>query len=142
MRFQAEPEQMTRLLIVKEKAYAELDEMSRMAISVLTDEGWKFSRIGLDMRVQVTSTPMIEQMDPAHEANGRLLQKLAAAQIVISDMQKELAFDRSKPWIAALVMFAAVGLLNRYNLAEWNIALFVGCIAGFLWTRFTGKGAA
>jgi hypothetical protein len=94
------------------------------------------------MRVQVTSTPMIEQCDAAHEANGRLVQQLTAAQIVIGDMQEALASARCKPWIAALVMFAAVGLLNRHGLAEWNVALFVGCVAGFLWTRFTGKGAA
>jgi hypothetical protein len=82
MRHQSEPDTgPTTLLLQKPKPYAELDENSRIAISILGDDGWKVSRVGLDMRVLVTATPMIEEVDAAQLANAKLVQHLADTEL-------------------------------------------------------------
>ena len=101
MRHQPEVEQMTRLLVQKEKAYADLDEMSRMAITVLSDEGWKFSRVGMDMRVLVTADPMIQGID-----SSAVLAEAQAKFILLRREFEELQAAR----IEHLVMVAGIAL--------------------------------
>lgn len=55
---QPQPEQMTRLLLQKPKEYAELDENSRIALTVLQEDGWVLERIGHEIEVTVTRTPI------------------------------------------------------------------------------------
>lgn len=145
MRHQTEPEQMTRLLIVKEKAYAELDEMSRMAISVLTDEGWKFSRIGVDLRVKIWSEPMIEEVDAAHLANAKLVEHLAGAELRFVALRKEVIKGRRTPWLFAMWAIAVTGTLDAFRLDDfgrWDTLLLVGCFGMYVWNRFyRAKGA-
>jgi hypothetical protein len=132
MRHQNQPEvePITRLLLQKPKAFAELDEMSRMAISVLTDDGWKIERIGLEVRVWVTATPVSQP--GADEA-------LAEAQAKFILLRKELTDSHGELWLAMMLAFVVAAFMSAIGAGLWIWTLSPVCfLCYFIARRMNG----
>jgi hypothetical protein len=134
MRHQTPPEQITRLFVQKPAAFAELDENARIALSVLHDDGWSVQRIGLEVNVVVTATP-IER--PGTE------DALAQAQAKFILLREEFEKQQAQPWLAAGGAFVVCGGLDLAGLGAWAFALAAPCVGGWVWmNRRRTNGAA
>lgn len=126
----------TRLLLEKAAPYAELDENSRIALSVLHDDGWKTQRIGLEIGIDVTvnATPIAR---PGTE------DALAQAQAKFILLREEMERQKARPWFSAAVAFLACSTLSYFGLAAWASTLAALSTGVWVWlTRCRTKGAA
>jgi len=92
MNQQTQSGQVTRLLIQKPGNYAELEEMARIAVSVLQEDGWAVERIGTEIAVTVVRTPV--------DGTAALCQALGDAELKYAALRGEvellLAADRER----------------------------------------------
>jgi hypothetical protein len=143
MRHQNQPaeDQATRLLMIKDKPYAELDENSRIAISILSGDGWKFSRVGLDMRVEVTvtSNPMIEEHDAAQLANAKLVQHLADAELRFVALRARVIEAGAQQWLMAMFAFFTAAMVDALGAGRWTGCLVPVCLVCYFIARRAGK---
>ena len=88
-------EQVTRLLIQKRGDYAELEEMARIAVTVLHDDGWLIQRLESELQVtanfSVTAKPVMQPGLASALADAEL--KYAALR---GEVERLLAADRER----------------------------------------------
>jgi hypothetical protein len=110
MRHQAETEQVTRLLLQKPVAFAEIEENARIAIGVLGDDGWRIERIGIDVRVSVMATPISQ---PGAE------QALAEAEARFIQLRKEITKANADQWLAMVIAFGVCTVMQAAGAGHW-----------------------
>lgn len=135
MRHQAQTPQITRLLLQKLQAYAELDENSRIALSILGDNGWSVERIGVN--VLVTATP-ISQPSAVEEANAALAEAQAKFILLRKEMEQLKAKRAAAPWLFAGFTASAIGLLSLHGWGGWGLS--VGALFGFIGFVLSRRG--
>ena len=137
MRHQAANDQMTRLLIQKPVDYAELEETARIAVSVLQEDGWTIQRVGVEIRVEVVATPMIQENDPAAAA-------LAEAQAKYVHLRRMVVDSNIDQWLAIMLGFILAAGMGYFGLGNWNILLAAVCFGIWAVVRKLSrtKGAA
>ena len=118
---------MTRFLIQKPAAYAELAENSRIALSVLGDEGWQIDRVEMDMRVRVSTTTTIQQM----EERDALAAELQTAQARFILLRAQVIENAADQWLALAIGCLGCAALEWFGLGHWCWALALACAA--LW---------
>jgi hypothetical protein len=129
---------MTRLLLQKPAQHADLDENSRIALSILTEDGWTLDRIGTEISVTVTRTPVAlpgiaDQLADCEARYAALRVEVARIQQGSSSRVIAGTF-----WIAAMVL-ALASLFVRIGHPEWNVAVQFLCILGWLGFRIRAK---
>lgn len=137
-------EQITRLLLQKPAACAELEENSRIAISVLTDDGWKVTRIGLDLHVKVTSSALIEEQNAADQVNAKLVAHLADAELRFVELRKRVLEVCTEQWLAMTMAFLVAAALQWIGAGRWIGIMAPVCLAGYVIAQRINrkKGAA
>jgi hypothetical protein len=148
----------TRLLLQKEKPYAEIEENSRIALAILQDDGWSLERIGSEISVTVIRTPVprpgIEQqladcelrytalrgeVDRLHrEAEG----ERCDAALRRAELQSQIVRIRRRHWLGAAVGCLICSALAHFHISVPMTPLGAACILAW---RFYGyrraKGA-
>src|SRR5258708_24898177 len=133
MRHQPQPEQITRLLLQKASPYAELDENTRIACSVLQGDGWAIQRLDLEGNIQVVTTT-IPVDRPGTEA------ALAEAQAKFIILREQFHARAHWTWTAACAAFAISGALNYFHLNFWSALMALICVLGSIWTQRRANG--
>lgn len=145
MRHKAETEQVTRLLLHKPAAYAELEENARIAITVLQDDGWAIERVGLEMEVRITTTPVsgVEAMEQAHKAHVEsALLALKRSEELYMALRQRVREQVANAWLAGAGAAFATGICVLLHL---NLIAVIGgwiCAGIGFWLRRRAKGAA
>jgi hypothetical protein len=141
MRHKAAEEQMTRLLITKPAAYAELDENVRIAVSVLQDDGWAVERVGLDFTFDVTvTTQAISRPNAVQLAESAISQ----ANDQLFTLRRMLIAKEADAWLAASVGFILGEVVFQLGWGILGCVFPVVCAGPMLWLRIKckRKGAA
>lgn len=105
-------EQMTRLLLQKPAAYAELEAMSRTALTILEEQGWNLQRVGLEISVTVTKVPMTAPDQTA---------ALEAAELRIAALRTQLIDQGPDQWLAVMLGCIVCDVLNWVGLGNWDV---------------------
>jgi hypothetical protein len=129
---------MTRLLIQKPVEYAELEEMARIAVSVLQDDGWSIQRVGLDFSVTIT-TQAIEKPGHLEVELGQAHLELAAAQARIATLRKTIHDDGADGWLAIMLGCSLCCGLNYLHLGNWDWVAALACFAVWGFVRGFSK---
>jgi hypothetical protein len=130
MRHQAKSEQMTRLLLQKPQAYAEIAENSRIALTILGDDGWKIERVEMDLQVRVSTTTTIEQIDE----NAQLAERLRVAEWDLAAVRRaaahKLRLSAANSWLLA---GSAAAIATGFGLvgSQWWAVAVIG-LCGFV----------
>jgi hypothetical protein len=112
---------LTRLLLEKSVDYAELEENVRIALSVLHEDGWTVSRVGLTLPVTVEfqAVPLVT-LD--------LSKRLEAATEKFREVRTEVCRLRKERWLMAGYGIAIGYGLNISDLGYWCVAAIGVCM--------------
>jgi len=141
MNQQTQSGQVTRLLIQKRGDYAELEEMARIAVTVLHDDGWLIQRLESELQVtakfSVTAKPVMQPGLASALADAEL--KYAALRGEVEALHAENIAIRRRAWLAAAVACLACSLLSVLHIPVVMTAPGAAC--GLIWRFYKYRRA-